>query len=208
MITKIKGKETVVSIKEKYEDTALKRLKPELKAAGFEELPEQMLFIALKEERILELWGEADANWKLIKKYPFTAFSGKLGPKLKEGDKQIPEGVYKIEYLNPNSAYHLSLKVNYPNAFDKQKAAEENRTKLGGDIFIHGKAVTIGCIPIGDKAIEEVFVLASKAMNKGIKVIISPIDFRKRSDIPEINSVSWENELYAIITSELREFSL
>lgn len=204
---KIKGKETVTSIKERYEDRAFDRIKSDLNTAGFEELPDNILLIALKAERILELWGKLDSKWVLITKYPFTAFSGQLGPKLKEGDKQIPEGIYKIEYLNPNSSYHLSLKVNYPNKFDKQKAKEDNRTKLGGDIFIHGKAVTIGCIPVGDEAIEELFIAASNAMNKGVKVIISPIDFRKRNEIPEIEHVRWEQELYKNIKAELNKFN-
>lgn len=193
-------------VEEKQKSTPESRLKPSLIKIGFDELPKTILLIALKEERILELWGKLDTEWVLIKKYPFTAFSGKLGPKLKQGDKQIPEGIYNIEYLNPNSSYHLSLKVDYPNEFDRLKAVEENRKKLGGDIFIHGKAVTIGCIPLGDEGIEELFVAASKAINKGIKVIISPIDFRKRNEMPEIESVDWEKELYGAIKKELSQF--
>jgi murein L,D-transpeptidase YafK len=70
--------------------------------------------------------------------------SGKAGPKLREGDGQVPEGIYRIDGLNPNSSYHLSLKLNYPNDFDLEQARTEGRTELGGDIFIHGKAVSIG----------------------------------------------------------------
>ena len=131
-----------------------------------------------------------------------------MGPKLKEGDKQIPEGIYSIAYLNPNSSYHLSLKVDYPNAFDRAKARAEARTDLGGDIFIHGKAVTIGCIPIGDTAIEEVFLMASLAIKNRIKVIISPVDFRLGKAFPEIEHVNWEKELYDNIQTELALFTL
>ena len=74
---------------------------------------------------------------------------------------------------------------------------------MGGDIFIHGKSVTIGCIPIGDEAIEEVFVLTQKAINNKVKVIISPKDFRNNKEYPQINSIDWEKELYDKIKNEL-----
>ena len=139
-----------------------------------------------------------------LKSYKFTNFSGDLGPKLKEGDKQIPEGIYQLDYLNPNSAYHLSMKVNYPNAFDQAKGKIEGRDNLGSDIFIHGKNETIGCIPIGDEAIEELFVLSKNALSHGIDVVISPRDFRTNPDEPEITSVNWSDELYQNIKLKLK----
>lgn len=87
-----------------------------------------------------------------------TGTSGTLGPKREEGDGQIPEGVYGVEDLNPNSLFHLSLKVSYPNAFDREMAKREGCGNLGGDIMVHGGSATVGCIPIGDDAIEEVVV--------------------------------------------------
>ena len=144
----------------------------------------------------------------LIKAYEFTGFSGKIGPKLQEGDLQIPEGIYKIEYLNPNSSYHLSMKVNYPNAFDQRKGLSDGRSNLGSDIFIHGKNVTVGCIPIGDEGIEELFMLASKAIHKGIDVIIAPRDFRKNPTLPEIPEIAWEEELYDRLKVELKRMSV
>lgn len=88
------------------------------------------------------------------------AASGGPGPKLREGDLQVPEGVYRLTAFNPNSSYHLSLRVDYPNAEDRAAedravARSDRRTSLGGDIFIHGKAVSIGCLAIGDPGIEE-----------------------------------------------------
>lgn len=207
IVSNIKGKETVASVNEKYAEAAFDRLKSNLQNSGFDQSPDNIMLIALKEERILELWGLNQGNWKKIKDYSFTGFSGTLGPKLKEGDRQIPEGIYSIEFLNPNSSYHLSLKVDYPNDFDKSKARAENRTQLGTDIFIHGKNNTIGCIPVGDDGIEELFILSSKAMNKGIKVIISPRDFRVRNDFPNIESVTWEEELYEILKKELKKYA-
>ena len=87
---------------------------------------------------------------------------GASGPKIQRGDKQVPEGVYGISYLNPNSAYHLSLGVNYPNAFDREMAAKDGRKNLGGDIMIHGKNVSSGCLAVGDEPAEELFVLAAE----------------------------------------------
>jgi len=135
----------------------------------------------------------------LIKEYPFTAISGVLGPKLKEGDKQIPEGIYGVEYLNPNSAYHLSIKVNYPNEFDKSKTKFDEVNEMGGDIFIHGKAASIGCIAIGDRGIEEVFLLVSKADLSKVTVVISPRDFRINHSYPVIRQVEWAQELYDLL---------
>jgi murein L,D-transpeptidase YafK len=208
IVTKIKDKETVNSIVKKYNSSVDKRLQPFLTKVGFNSYPEKIIFLIFKEEQKLEILGFRNDVFKLIKTYDFTAFSGKLGPKLKEGDKQIPEGIYKIEFLNPNSSYHLSLKVNYPNKFDKEKAKIDGRTNLGGDIFIHGKNVTIGCVPLGDKAIEELFILSKFAFNNVIKVIIAPKDFRKNHSFPNIENISWENELYESISDELKNINL
>ena len=104
---------------------------------------------------MLEVWGRLKSSeLELFKRYSFTGFSGGSGPKLREGDGQIPEGIYAIEYLNPNSQFHLSMKLNYPNTFDKAKGKADGRDRLGFDIFIHGGSATIGCIPIWDAGIE------------------------------------------------------
>lgn len=201
---KIKGKETVQSIVSKLESDVHARLKARFESAGYDsEYPRTIVMAAFKEEQTLQVYAVDEARTVLLKEYPFTASSGKLGPKLTEGDKQIPEGVYHVEYLNPNSSYYLSIKVDYPNDFDLSKTMHADKTKMGGDIFIHGKAATIGCIPIGDKAIEEVFLITQKAMQNGVKVIISPWDFRKKPKLPQIEGVDWEEELYSKIKQEL-----
>lgn len=195
--TKVKGPQTVESVLDALGPAALRRLQPALTTAGFDTIPKQLRLQAFKKEQLLEVYGRDGAGpWRLVKTYPFTAMSGTLGPKLKEGDRQIPEGIYDIEYLNPNSTYHLSAKVSYPNAYDKAKAAAMGRTDLGGDIMIHGKAATVGCIPIGDAAIEELFVLLEAAMPEGVTVVISPQDFRVEPQYPEVSSVDWADELY------------
>ena len=203
-----KEKQTIESIVEKYNPKVEASLKSDFEKTNIDNTDFEMAILAFKKEQILELYiRKSDTNdWKLLKKYPFTAFSGKIGPKLKNGDKQIPEGIYQMEYLNPNSKYHLSIKVNYPNAFDKEKAKQDGRTDLGGDIMIHGKSVTIGCIPVGDKNIEEIFILATKTKNKHFPIIIAPHDFRTNKTFPEIEAIAWEKDLYEEISNELTNF--
>jgi murein L,D-transpeptidase YafK len=206
LLYKIKGKETIETILSKIESKVWERLELELGISGFKmDFPKEIIIAAFKEERILQVYTKDISGVNLLKEYPFTAFSGSLGPKLKDGDRQIPEGIYKVEYLNPNSLYYLSLKINYPNEFDKSKTKFTSIEEMGKDIFIHGKAATIGCIPIGDEAIEEVFVLTQKAMNNEVKVIISPRDFRKNDNFPEIENIDWEHELYTSIKEELNK---
>ncbi|MDA9773494.1 hypothetical protein N9B82_00940 [Saprospiraceae bacterium] len=197
---------------EKVDDSSAEaienRVRRNLRKAGIDHFPDKLSFLAFKEEQLLQIYSVEATDKILIAEYPFTAFSGRLGPKLKEGDKQIPEGIYKIEYLKPNSSYHLSLKVSYPNDFDKARSALPAVSQMGGDVFIHGKALTIGCIPIGDRAIEEVFFLAEKAIHNEIKVIISPRDFRNNAKYPNITGIEWEEELYEKIKEELLVFPL
>jgi len=208
VINKFMDKETVETILNKIENKVSERLGMRIGTIGYKmEFPKEIILVAFKEEKILQVYTKDDSGIKLLKEYPFTAYSGKLGPKLRDGDRQIPEGIYKIEYLNPNSSYYLSLKLNYPNEYDKAKTKLSSIDEMGKDIFIHGKASTIGCIPIGDEAIEEVFVLANYAISKGIKVIISPRDFRKDDGIPEIENIDWEEELYTLIKDELNTLS-
>lgn len=199
------SRNTVKSIRKRYGDAVYQRVQSDLQGAGFNSYPEKLCLIAIKEEQVLEVYGLLNKKWELIKCYPFTDYSGVLGPKLKQGDRQIPEGMYKINYLNPNSSLHLSAKISYPNTFDKKMAKRDKRTRLGGDIFIHGKAATVGCIPIGDKAIEELFIMLSYAMNRGVTIVITPVDFRKGKVAPIIPHISWEDTLYSLIKRELEK---
>jgi len=181
------------------------RLKPDFDKAGVAWPPRRVLLLGLKDERILELYAADDASaWRHIRSYPVLAASGKLGPKLKQGDYQVPEGIYGIEYLNPNSLYHLSLKISYPNDFDRRQAKSEGRSKLGGDIMIHGKAVSIGCLAMGDPAAEELFVLAEKTGIQNITVLLSPVDFRTR-DFSPANAKPWVQTLYEQLRTKLKE---
>ena len=189
-----------------YGADAKRRLQPHLAQAGFTDLPKQLALLAFKEEQIVEVWGKQEQTWRCITAYPFTATSGTLGPKLREGDGQIPEGLYRIEILNPNSTYHLSLRVNYPNDFDRAMAERDKRTRLGGDIYLHGKNATVGCIPVGDQAIEDLFVLVYAAGLPQVRVIIAPCDFRKNPARPELSDLVWGRLLYDMIELALEPF--
>lgn len=132
--------------------------------------------IAYKSDMILELWckNKNAAKFKRIKTYDFCALSGELGPKRQSGDGQVPEGIYYIKHFNPASNFYLSLGINYPNKSDNILSHKVNP---GGDIYIHGDCVTIGCIPITNDKIKELYVYAVKARNSKqyrIPVIIFP----------------------------------
>ena len=184
------------------------KLHRHLADANFIVYPKNLTLIGLKHEKVLEIWTKKDNKYIHIITYHFTAFSGVLGPKFKEGDRQIPEGIYGISYLNPKSKFHLSMRVTYPNDFDKKMAKEENRTNLGGDIMIHGSNKTIGCIPIGDDKIEELYFLSQQVGIKNIKVILAPVDFRKINvKIKQNNKYPWLNDLYKEIKEEMKPFT-
>ena len=187
-----------------FAPAALDQLKPYFRKAGVNYPPTEIVLIAIKDEKKMELWARDNGKFKLIRPYNIKAASGMRGPKLRQGDRQVPEGVYHIDRLNPNSNYHLSMKVDYPNDFDLEHAEYDGRSNLGGDIFIHGKNVSAGCLAMGDAAIEELFVLAAHVGPENIKVIISPSDPRQRpldSTLPSLPE--WTPELYQRITREI-----
>ena len=119
-----------------------------------------------KREKMLELWvREPDAEaFTLLKSYPVCALTGELGPKRTQGDRQTPEGFYEIDFFNPQSEYHLSLHVNYPNRSDRLLGSTG---RLGGDIFIHGGCLTEGCLAVTDDAIKELYWIAVEARAGG-----------------------------------------
>ncbi len=120
--------------------------------------PREILLRAFKNEAELELWAREDAGrFGRVATWQILASSGRAGPKRRAGDRQVPEGFYKVDRFNPKSLYHLSLGLNYPNASDRIRSGPE---RPGTDIFIHGGERTIGCLPIGDDAIEELYVIA------------------------------------------------
>ena len=134
--------------------------------------PVKNIFIRVfKKEAELEVYGRnsTDDGYKLLKTYSVCRVSGSLGPKRKEGDGQTPEGYYEIKNFNPASNFYLSLGVSYPNTSDKIKTLDKQHP--GGDIFIHGNCVSIGCMPIRDEGIKELYWLAVQAKASGQKKI-------------------------------------
>ena len=205
--SKIAGRRTVEEVVEKHQTNVKSTLSKTFHDLSISYPPKNIALIGLKQERILQLWVSNNGDkYHLIKSYPFTAFSGKIGPKLASGDRQIPEGVYGITFLNPNSSYHLSIKVGYPNQHDLKYAKIDSRNSLGGDIFIHGKAVTIGCIPIGDSAIEELFTLTALVGIENSTCIISPYNFlTSNKEFPA--SPVWLSEKYNRIKKALHNIA-
>lgn len=195
---------------QKYSFKKEPKLKGVFKKAQVNYPPKEIALLAFKKEQNIQLWAKDEKNkWRYIHNYPLTAFSGNLGPKLKEYDRQIPEGIYKLTMFNPYSTYHLSMMIDYPNKFDKLHALKDGRQNLGGDIFLHGKSYSVGCLAVGDSAIEQLFLLSRRVGLNNVKVIIAPNDLRLEK--PATNKLSqphWLPELYKKIERALNDFPL
>ena len=140
--------------------------------AGLTYPVDEVYLRAFKKERKLELWASKRGQpMALVKTYDFCAASGELGPKRKQGDLQVPEGLYDVPSFNPFSDYHLSMKVSYPNASDAVRSDAKNP---GGLIYLHGSCASIGCIAIEDAPIEEVYLIAFDAKTRPIRFDIFP----------------------------------
>ena len=197
---------TVEQVQAALSQTAELRIQKLFVQAGVAYPPAALTFVGLKAERQLEVWAQSRVGeaWVQISTYPILAASGGPGPKLQQGDLQVPEGIYGLEYLNPNSLYHLSMKISYPNAEDRKHGKTEGRQNLGGDIFIHGKAVSIGCLAMGDEAIEALFSLVARTGLKHVRVLLVPYDFRKHAVKRPLGAPSWMDEIYANLAQSLK----
>lgn len=153
-------------------------VKGKLIKAGIDTSRFELFIRAFKREAELEVWARSkNIPYKLVETYTICSSSGELGPKRRQGDGQVPEGFYQVSVFNPTSSYHLSLGINYPNKSDKIIVGNANP---GGDIMIHGNCVTIGCIPLTDAKIKEVYIMAVEARGNGqqnIPVHIFPSRF-------------------------------
>lgn len=151
-----------------------------------------------KEEDELELWVDDGTRFRLFRRYPICTWSGALGPKLRQGDGQSPEGFYRVRrgQLNPASAYHLSFNLGYPNAYDRAHG------RTGDYLMVHGRCVSIGCYAMGDAAIEEIYTLVAAALAAGqpaVDVHAFPFRFALRQE------VGWADDTWAPFWRELRE---
>ncbi|MDB5232964.1 MAG: exported protein, partial [Chitinophagaceae bacterium] len=128
-----------------------------------------------------------------------------LGPKRMQGDYQVPEGFYYINEFNPNSTYHLSLGINYPNMSDRILS---DSAEPGGDIYIHGSCLTVGCIPIQDSQIEELYILATYAKNSGqdfIPVHIFPVRYSNSKSVDYLSKIMKDDKQLAHFSSEIKK---
>lgn len=207
---KLRGGQSVSDRVQQYGKDVASRLKPDFEKAGVSYPPADVAYVAFKDTKILEVYARSVTSgpWRYIRTYPILRASGTLGPKLKEGDRQVPEGIYRSESLNPNSRYHLAILVSYPNAFDLKMAAAEGRSRLGGDIMIHGSSVSIGCLAMGNTAAEDLFVLVAHARGSPTKIIISPTDFRRNPNYVPVSGPPWLESLYKDLRRELQPFTL
>lgn len=155
--------------------------------------PANYLYIrSFKYDSKMEVWvkNELKEPFKLFKTYKVCALAGTLGPKRLEGDYQVPEGFYYINEFNPKSQYYLSLGINYPNVSDKILS---DSLRPGSAIYIHGSCVTVGCIPITDQQIDELYILAAHAKNQGqdyIPVHIFPVNYNVPKSVSYLNNLS------------------
>ncbi len=165
----------VADVFRRKEDT----LRKQFEAKGLQWPAKYVYIRSFKYDSQLELWVKSSISepFRLFKTYKVCAMAGSLGPKRMAGDYQVPEGFYYINEFNPNSLYHLSLGLNYPNASDRLLS---DSSLPGGDIYIHGSCVTQGCIPITNDQIEELYVITAYAKAQGedfIPVHIFPVKF-------------------------------
>ncbi len=191
-----------------YGDEARERLHAMFKEKGFEYPPGKMTVLAFKDKHLLEIYvGKKHGKFKHLHTYPILASSGKLGPKLREGDYQVPEGVYRLESLEPNTPYHLALRLNFPNDFDIERAKDDGRSRLKSNTLIHGANGSVGCLALGDDASEDLFVLANDTANQNIAIIICPVDLRTFAPPPATaNDPVWLPKLYTQMKKALEEY--
>lgn len=133
-----------------------------LAAAGFAAGDPVFLRI-IKDEAVLEVWLKRGARFALFETMPICSFSGGLGPKLREGDGQSPEGFYEVgpAQINPNSAYHLAFNLGFPNAYDRSLG------RTGSHLMVHGNCVSIGCYAMTDIGIDDLYTLVASALGGG-----------------------------------------
>ncbi len=195
---------TVVEVVDQHQPRVDAHFAPLARQAGLSWPLRHMTWIGLKEEMRLEVWGSDDSvNWLHLTTYPVKGASGTIGPKSREGDLQVPEGVYALTTLNPQSSCHLSVRVDYPNATDRERLANSN-VPMGSDIYVHGSLVSVGCLAMGDATIEELFVLAAMVDEGNRRIVIAPWDLRVRASPPTQNHAT--AVLYRGLAKELDKF--
>lgn len=207
--SKARGGYTVAERVEQYGVRVERRLRDDFEVSGLAYPPHEVAYVAFKDTRHLEVYARRarDEPWRFVRRYPILGASGAPGPKLAEGDRQVPEGIYRAEFLNANSRFHLSIRLNYPNEFDRRMARSDGRRQLGGDIMIHGSSASIGCLALGDRAAEDLFVLSALVTKERTRIVVSPTDFRiPGRPSPRLSGPAWVESLYDGLRTELKRY--
>jgi L,D-transpeptidase catalytic domain len=181
------------------------RLLPKFLRAGVPYPPEKVMLVGLKAERKLQIYAAGhDGRYRYIDERRVLAAAGGPGPKLRAGDRQVPEGIYGIKYLNPNSVAYVSLLIGYPNDFDRARAKDDGRTNLGGDIAIHGPTTgTAGCLALTKDGVQDVFTLVADSGAVSTHIILAPHDLRYRGAAMPATAKPWVKGLYTTISEDL-----
>lgn len=182
-------------------------LQKEFSEKGFEWPAKFMYIRSFKHDSKVEIWlkNTRKEKYRLFKTYRVCMQSGSMGPKRLQGDFQIPEGFYYINQFNPNSQYHLSLGLNYPNASDKVLS---DSLRPGNGIYIHGSCVSIGCVAVNDDDIEEIYTLAAYAKAAGqefIPVHIFPVNFNNKKSTEYLHTIVENNPSLKKFFEQLRK---
>ncbi len=205
---KVRGGYTVDERVRMHASSVEARLRSKFEAAGVPYPPAQLAYIAFKDTAQMEVYARthASAKWRRVHTYPILGMSGDIGPKLRQGDMQVPEGIYRADFLNANSRFHLSIRLNYPNEFDRAQAQAEGRAELGSDIMIHGTSASIGCLAMGNQAAEDLFILAALSGREQVEIVVSPTDFRRHPVRTPDGAPAWLPVLYGNIKAALSRF--
>ncbi len=198
---------SVAQVVARYGAAARDQLEPRCLAAGVPWPPRRVTLLAFKAERQLELWGAGrQGDYHRLATYPVLGASGQTGPKRRYGDRQVPEGCYRLTALNPESAFHLSIRVDYPNQEDRDHA-QVPPDQLGGDIYVHGGTSSVGCLAMGDAVIETLFCVVAQADAAERRILIAPCDFR-RGVQPDLEPDDpWVRDLYQRLAKALEGFT-
>ncbi len=181
-------------------------VKKEFREKGLEWPARYVYLRSFKLDSQLEVWvkNKKKDTFTLFKTYKVCAMAGSLGPKRMQGDYQVPEGFYYINEFKPNSTYHLSLGLNYPNASDRMLS---DSLYPGGDIYIHGSCVTEGCIPITNDQIEDLYIITSYAHASGqeyIPVHIFPVQFNNPRSVAYLDRFAKTYHSYRPLVENLK----
>lgn len=193
---------------QRFDKMVKQDLEPHFKEANVDYPPRKMALLIFKDERMMELWAQnRQQRWAMIRNFSVLGASGGPGPKLREGDRQVPEGIYRITALNPFSQYDVSMRIDYPNNFDLQRAYNDGRKRLGGDIYIHGGRFSIGCIALGDRLAEELFAMVYHVGVKNVTVVIAPNDLRQAPPVVGNVQPPWLMVLNTHLKRQLQAFT-